>query len=101
MIQWMNNSSLILLWSNSILIHLHLQTSRWQPTDELVTPQISCIKFFLELFLGIYLNSKAKIKKMGVSVQLTGQWRYEVYVFALKSDFCVIYFILIFINCIW
>ena len=55
--------------------------------------------------LGIYLHSKKipkkkglkPIRKLGVRVHRSDQWRYQVDLFALKCDFCVICFILIYI----
>ena len=55
--------------------------------------------FTEKYLLGIFLHSKAlKPKgKLGVSVHLSEQWCYEVYLFALTSDFCIICFLLIYI----
>ena len=64
-----------------------------------VTPQISCIKVLLRSVFKVstYLAKLETKKKIGVSLHVIEQWRYEVDLFALKSDFCIICFIHIYI----
>ena len=51
--------------------------------------KFTVLKFCLEVFFRYLLKLKFK-KKIGFSVHFIEQWHFEVGLFALKSDFCVI-----------
>ena len=62
---------------------------------------MSLLKFAVcTIFLVSTYKAKLKVKKekLGVSVHLSEQWRYEFDLFALKSYFCKICFILLYIS---
>ena len=65
----------------------------WNKADlRYVTPQICCIEVLLRSIfrVSIYITQLKTKKKIRVSEHVSEQCRYEVDIFALESDFCVI-----------